>query len=275
MIWLERAPLWATGLVVLVALIAAEQLGFTARRIAIRAGRVESSDDGLGHLLSAALALLGLLVAFTFGSASDRYDVRRHLVVEEANAIDSTYLRIQVLDDGPKTALSALMTQYIRARQAFFQAGENAALLEQSEARTAALKDRIWAATTAAVRASPAASINPSLLQTTNDMFDLAASRRAAMDDRIPATVARMLLIYALISAVIIGYSMGHGRRHLVVTAALFLALSLAICLILDIDRPRAGTIRVSQAAMAREAASIDALEAAKAATRAPQVSFP
>ncbi len=269
--WIERAPLWAIGLVILAGLIAAEQFGFAARRVAIRAARVESSDDGLPHLLSAALALLGLLVAFTFGSASERYDVRRHLVLEEANAIATTYLRIQVLDDGPKAALSALMAQYARARQDFFRAGEDATKLEQSEVRTAALQDRIWAGTTAAVRANPAATINPSLLQTTNDMFDLAASRRAALDARVPITVLRTLVAYALISAALIGYSLGHGRRHLVVTTAVFLALSLAICLILDLDRPRSGTIRVSQAPLERAQASIDAMEAAKSPASMPR----
>ena len=273
--WLERTPLWVVGLTVLVALIAAEQFGFAMRRIALRTRHPESSDDSLGHLLSASLALLGLLIAFTFGSASERYDVRRHLVVEEANAIGTTYLRIQILDDGPKAALSALMTQYARARQDFFLAGEDAARLEQSEARTAALQDRIWAGTTEAVRANPAATINPSLLQTTNDMFDLAASRRAAMDARLPIAVLRTLMIYALISAALIGYSLGHGTRHVVITAAVFLALSLAICLILDLDRPRSGTVTVSQAPMARELASIAEAEAAKSPVTMPRAAVP
>jgi hypothetical protein len=268
--WLERAPLWIIGLVILSGLIIAQQLGYGARRLMARSGRAESSSDGVGYILTAALALLGLLIAFTFGAAGQRFDTRRQLVIEEANALGTTYLRIQALDDGPKAALSRLMMQYAKAREGYFATAENSALMRLSEARTDVLQARIWAETVAAIRAHPEATINPSLLQTTNDMFDLAASERAALEAHVPITVLRSLLIYSLIAAAIIGYGMAQGARQLIVSAALFLTLSLAICLILDLDRPRTGAVRVSQAPMARAIASLESMEAAKSAQPQP-----
>jgi hypothetical protein len=274
MFWLERTPLWIIGLVILVVLLAAEELGYGARRLTFRKAGGDSSSEGLGYLLTGALALLGLLIAFTFSAASDRYDTRRHLVVEEANAIGTTYLRIQALDETPRAALSALMVRYGHVRLAFYDAGEDAARLQRSRADTDDLQNQIWAETVAVVRANPTATINPGLQQTTNDMFDLAASRRAAMDARLPISILRALLAFALISAGIIGYGMARERRLVVVSAALFLALSVAICLILDLDRPRSGTVTISQAPMIEAIASMESAEAAKTAA-APSRSSP
>ena len=270
MLWLERIPLWIIGLVILVVLIVAAQLGYAVRQLMRRKGMDEPSSDGFGYLLSAALALLGLLIAFTFGEAAERFDARRLLVVDEANAIGTTYLRIQAMDDVPKAALSQLMVQYARTREGFFAAGEDLAAVRKAEARTDDLQNRIWTATVAVVRANPTATINPSVLQTTNDMFDLAASRYAAMEARMPITVLRTLLVYVVIAAALIGYGLGQGRRQIVISVTLFAVLSLAFCLILDIDRPRAGTVTVSQAPMDRAVASLESMEASKAAVVAP-----
>ena len=268
--WLQTAPLWLIGLALLLALGAADQLGYAARRLQRRKGGPEPADEGIGYLLSGALLLLGLLVAFTFGAASDRFDTRRRLVVEEANAIGTTYLRIQALDDAPKTALSQLMVQYARERRSWSEAGEDRVRLAQIQAVTDELQHKIWAVTLADVRANPTATVNPSLLQTTNEMFDLAASRRAAADAHIPISIVRVMLLYALIAAAMIGYVMAKGTQQLAVSLALFLVLSLAICLILDLDRPRTGTIMVSEAPMDRAIAAIAAGEAAKAAASPP-----
>ena len=260
--WLERAPIWVIGLLILGALMIADQIGSATRRIMRRKGLPEPADEGIGHILSGALVLLGLLIAFTFAAASDRFDTRRLLVVEEANAVHTTYLRIQALDDAPKAALSQLMVQYVHARRDWFLAGEDDALVARAEAETDALQKRMWTVTLAVVRANPTATINPSLLQTTNEMFDLAASQRAALDARVPISILRALLVFALIAAALMGYALTKGTRQLVASAALNAALSLAICLILDIDRPRSGAVRVSQAPMDRTIAAIEAAEA-------------
>ena len=268
--WLQTAPLWLIGVAILLGLVAADELGYAARRMLRRKGGPEPSDEGIGYLLSGALALLGLLVAFTFAAASDRYDTRRHLVVEEANAIDTTYLRMQALDDAPRAAASQLMVRYVQARRSWFEAGENAAGVAQVDAATEDLQHRIWAVVLADVRANPTATVNPSLMQTTNDMFELAASRRAALQEHIPISIVRTMLLYSLIAAAMIGYGMAKGAREVAASAALFLVLTLAICLILDLDRPRSGTVTVSQAPMDRAAAAVEAGEAAKAAASPP-----
>lgn len=263
--WLEVAPIWITGLVILIALIIVGLLGNTARRLMVRSGVQEPPSEGFGYVLSGALGLLGLLIAFTFSAAADRFDTRRLLVVKEANAIVTTYLRVQALDEAPKVSLSQLMVQYVHVRRGWFQAGEDLTRMAQAETATDDLQRKIWNVTAADVRANPTATINPSLLQTTNDMFELAASQRAALAARLPITILRALLVYSVITAALIGYGLAEGPRQIIISAALYLALSLSICLILDIDRPRNGSVRVSQAPMDRAIASLENAEAAKA----------
>ena len=263
MLWLERTPIWLIGVLILIGLIVAEQLGYAARRVS--RGGPEPSNESVGYIVTGALALLGLLVAFTFSAASDRYDTRRQLVVEEANALGTTYLRAQALDPAPRAALSPLIAQYAHARDRWLQAGEDAAQIARAQAETEALQDRIWAATVADIRANPTATINPSLLQTTNDMFDVSASIRAAFDGRLPISILRAMIAYALIAAAIMGFAMAAERRQAVLSAALYLALAVAICLILDLDRPRAGSVTLPRAPMDRAIAAIDVAEAARA----------
>ena len=150
--WVEDGPLWQIGLVLLVLLIAAQQVAFFLRRRLAKGKPLEEKHDGTGYLLSGVVGLMGLLLAFTFGAADSRFDARRLLVLEEANAIGTTYLRIQALDDAPRAELSNLMLRYSQARLGFFAAGDDETKLAASYVQTDALQDRIWAATTKAVR---------------------------------------------------------------------------------------------------------------------------
>src|SRR3954468_6879483 len=91
---LDVYPIWLMTLVIAVVLLGAGEMGY---RVARRRGDAEKSDEG--HVLSAMLALLGLLVGFTFSIAVTRHELRRSLVVEEANAIGTEYLRAQLVPE--------------------------------------------------------------------------------------------------------------------------------------------------------------------------------
>lgn len=262
---LSTAPLPLIGVALALGLILMQELGYRCQGLMARWGRTRADGEGAGHLLSAALALLGLLIAFTFSMAASRYEDRRALVLAEANALSTTYLRVQALDEPYRDRLSGLVLSYGDLRQGFFTAGEDPARLAQSDQQTDALQARIWTELTAAVRAAPTATINPSLLDSANELFDLAASRRAALDARVPPAILRALTLYAFVAAAMLGYSLASGgRRHGVASTALFVLVALAVTLILDLDRPRAGSVTVSQAPFTRTLDGIRALEAAR-----------
>jgi hypothetical protein len=269
--WIEDAPLWLILPSFALALVLAHEIGYRTRRLidARRAARgtvpAADTEDGIGYLLSAALALLALLIAFTFSMAAQRFDARRLLLVDEANAVGTVYLRYQLLDEPDRSKLSDLLVSYLDARSRFFAADSEEALAAP-DARSDDIEARIWTLLSADLRTHPQATINPSLLQATNEMFDLASSDRAARTARVPVTILRALGLYAVIAALILGHSLASGRnRHFISATALFVLLSLAFTLILDLDRPTKGTIQISSAHFDRAAAGIRAAEKSKA----------
>jgi hypothetical protein len=266
---IEQMPIWLVGIVILASLIGAQQLGFLGGRLLTRKGEGKGLE-GIGYLLSAALALLGLLIAFTFATAADRYNTRRNLLMDEANAIRTTYVRVQALDEGPKAALSPLVADYAKVRRASVAAAEDRPATARIDGETERLQEAIWGETVKAARTATVPTLNGPLLEAVNRAFDLAASRRAALDARIPITILRTLVIFALVSALIIGIALGGGTRYLLASGALFVVLSLAACLILDLDRPHTGTITISEAPMVRMLATIQRLEAARIAAAPP-----
>lgn len=262
MAWLESEPLWVVGVVLMTALMLAHEFGL---RLARRARLAKEADDEeRGYVISSALALLGLLTAFTFSAAQDRWRVRQDLVVAEANAIGTTYLRFQLLDAPYRETLSRDMLLYTEARVAADHRQAGAA----DARRTDALQAQIWRDLTPAVRTNRVPTLNPSILQTVNETFDLAASRRAADEVRVPISVVRVLAVSALVSAAIVGFTSGGRRRQFGIFVGAMLLLTLAYCVILDLDRPISGTIQINHAPMQR---ALEAIRRSEAPPAAPQ----
>lgn len=237
-----QTSLLILGAGLLAAMLTAAWLGNRART---RGGDREN-DAEEGYLLSAVLALLGLLIAFTFSLAVSRYDTRRELVVNEANAIGTAWLRAGLAGGDAGPALQGAIATYTDVRLGLSR-------LEpppQVEAETVRQQHIVWARLKAIAVAEPS-PVTGTTIVAVNDMFDAASSRAAERAAHIPGEVLTVLVIYAIMAAGIVGYVMGDsGRRHRTVTMILFLLLTMAITLILDLDRPLSGAITVSQQPM-------------------------
>lgn len=208
--------------------------------------RPDPHDDASeGYLLSSALALLGLLIGFTFSMALARYDTRREMQVAEANAIGTAWLRAGLAEGQAAESYRQSLRTYGGVRLKLPHADP-----ETVERDTAAAQTVVWTHMRAALPALPP-PLAATLVTATTEMFDAASSRRWEREARLPAFVLDVVVISALLSAGIVGYVLGgQGRRHAVVTALLFALLSLAITLILDLDRPWHGFVTISQAPM-------------------------
>lgn len=138
--------------------------------------------------------------------------------------------------------------------------------IDRTDAHTGDVETQIWKVLSATIRTHPTATFNPSILQTTNDMFDLAASDRTIREAHVPVTIIRALTVYSLIAALLLGQNLASAReRHLIGAASLLVLVALAMALILDLDRPATGTITVSTIPFDRAAAAIKAMETAHA----------
>ncbi|WP_345476024.1 hypothetical protein [Lysobacter panacisoli] len=203
----------------------------------------EARKDSDAFAMTSVLGLLALLIGFTFSIALSRYESRRELVVKEANAIGTTWLRMQLLDAPERSRMEDLLRRYVDTRIAFGAAASPQAEVEQYQ-RAATLQNELWVGLMAAIapfRDTPRASL---LVTTTNESIDLAAERFATRQAHIPPRIMRMLVLFALLAAGMVGYERGHQRRA---TTLLFLLLTLAASLVVDLDRPSTGMINVPQ----------------------------
>ena len=141
----------------------------------------EGARAGTGTVESAVLALLGLLIAFTFSGAASRFDARRDLIVQETNVIGTAYLRIDLLPAGAQPALRDLFRRYVDSRLETYRRIPNVGAVKAELARSTALQGEIWTQAVAASRLEgappPAAML---LLPALNDMIDITTTRAMA-----------------------------------------------------------------------------------------------
>jgi hypothetical protein len=258
-------PLWLLAALIFIALSAAREAGNLISKRRKGSSAPDDTNDGDEFTMTSVLGLLALLIAFSFSLGLQRYDARRELVISEANALGTTWLRTQLLDEADRTRLQALLREYVDIRVEFGAASTP----EQEEAahrKTEAMQQQLWDTTSEVVtpfRTTPLAAL---LVTTTNESIDLAAARKATREARIPPRILRVLMLYALTAAVMIGYEKG---RHRAATSLLFVLLTLAASLVMDLDRPATGGIKVSQQPM------LDLQRAIADATAQPPVSGP
>lgn len=220
--------------------------------------RKRDHDDAGGaapeYLLSATLGLLALLLGFTFSLALNRYEARRELVVQESNALGTAWLRAQLLQEPNRAAMSGLLRAYTDVRLRWSEDGTATPDLRP----TAALQQKLWAALGTAIRTDPSQQLTRGLMDAMNDSFDLQSARTVARRAHIPNEVWAMLLLYSFLAAGMLGHLMSNRPRpHRAATMLLLTLVTLALVLILDVDRPRGGAIRVSQQPMEDFRASI------------------
>lgn len=260
MSWIERAPLPWVGL----AFFAALMLAYGASQFAGR--RFGPKDDRGGYMVSSALVLLGLLMTFSVGVAQERLRLRQDLAVSEANAIGTSYLRVQLLDPPWRARLGRDLLSYAETRARFATGEADNAKLAGDTGR---LQTVIWGDVAGAIRSNSTPTLHHALVIAVNDMFDQAAAARAARDTRVPLPVLRILIACSITAAAVVGYAEAAERRWNFVAVALLGLLTLCFMLILDLDRPVSGRVRVNQAPLVWALEDIRAQE--KASAGAPE----
>jgi len=226
------------------ALMVCLELGRRLGRKTFGSGRAYPS--GLGAVEAVTFGLLGLLLAFTFSGAAARLDTRRGQIVDEANAIGTAWLRLDVLSATGQGKLRESFRKYTDSRIAvyrtFSDSGLEAARAEL--ARSAALQQEIWTQAVAECREIPSATVV--VLPALNEMFDIAATRLAATQMHPPAIVYVVLILILLVCGFLVGFHMGASevasRAHMILLAVV---LSLTFYVILDFEYPRLGLIRI------------------------------
>lgn len=207
-------------------------------------------EKGIGAAEAAVFGLLGLIIAFTFSGAASRFEDRRHLITEEANAIGTAWLRIDLLPADSQPEIRDRFRRYTSLRSVTYQDAGDIAATQAKLDEGAKLQTEIWDKGLAASR-RPEAAANAVMLfvPALNAMIDIATTRAAATQNHPPLVVFLLLTGLSLIGSLLVGYSMsvnaGRSWLHAVAFAAM---MSLVAYVIVDLEFPRLGLIRVDTA---------------------------
>ncbi len=216
------------------------------RRLGRPALAETGGKEGLGVIEGAVFALLGLLIAFTFSGAATRFENRRHLIVEEANDIGTAYLRIDLLPADSQPEIRDLFRRYVDSRLDTYRHAAHATLATQYLRASQDQQNEIWQKSVAAAGRSPNTTASMLLLPALNSMIDITTVRTAATEDHPPNVIFIMLGMIALATSLMAGFEMaGSKRRSWLHIAGYALIMTVAVYVILDLEFPRMGLIRV------------------------------
>jgi hypothetical protein len=199
--------------------------------------------EDFGVILAATLTLLGLIIGFTFSMALSRYDQRKNIEEDEANAIGTEFVRADLLPAADAAKVQALLLSYLDQRILFYKTRDDQ-YLRQINAQTAKLQAELWSAvqTPAVARPEPVIALAVAGM---NDVLNSQGYTQAAWWNRIPIAAWGLMAAMAICSNLLVGFGARNDTARSVLLLVLPFIVSIAFLLIADIDSPRRGLINV------------------------------
>lgn len=254
---LDALPLWGLFAAIVLVVLLSVECGYRLGKYRHSRSKQEK-EAPVGAMVGATLGLLAFILAFTFGLAAARFDTRREVLLDEANAIGTTYLRAGMLPDR-REEIRALLREYVDVRLKAVLSNNIAEGMRQS----LNIQDQLWAQAVAVGEKNPNSIVVGLFMQSLNEVIDLHAKRvQAGLRNRIPAAFWVALFAVAVFSLATMGYHSGLAgtSRSLAVLAVAF-TFSAVIGLIADLDRPQEGGLKVSQQALIDLRQSMNAIK--------------
>jgi hypothetical protein len=230
--------------------------------------RSDHLREPLGVLQSALLGLVALVLAFGLALAVGRYESRRAAVVDDANAIGTTYLRAQTLTEPIRTRSLQLLVRYTDTGIRLSHSVPTTDKSREAIADGQELQRQLWRLAGQALAEAPVASAPRLYVETLNAMIDQQTVRVAALNNRVPGAVLAVEVIFAAAAVGLLGFYLAIlGRGVVPVLLSAFL-LCLLLLVTFDLDRPTRGLIRVPSTPLTSLRASMTLPPAAAAPSR-------
>jgi hypothetical protein len=230
----------AIGLIV--AIVAAHDIGFLLGSLTRSAD--EPFDRQVGLVRTSTAALVAFLIGFAFSGAASRFTDRQDLVVKEANALGTAYLRADTIAEPQRSELKAALKEYTADRVKLLSR-EGRDQIEPLLAKVSGLHERMWRSAINATQNN--ARLMSVVLPPINEVIDLHTAHLAMARRHLPVPIMAVLFATAAISVGMIGFGNGRvGRRFSVLDAVYGVVLAAALWMIIDLDYPGFGIIRVS-----------------------------
>ena len=244
---LDAVPLWAIFLAFGILLSLALESGYRLGQWR-RARISDEKEHPVGAMVASILGLVALVLGFTFSLAASRFDARRMAVLEESNAIGTTFLRAQLLPEPQRGEVARLLREYVEVRLEGTQDGKTEAALARSEV----LHEQLWSQAAAAAEKDSGPIMTGVFIQSLNETIDLHAKRvLVGLRSRIPLVIWAGLLGLAILGMAAVGYQAAlSATRRSPAMLGLVLAFTVVLLLIADLDRGQEGLLRISQQSM-------------------------
>jgi hypothetical protein len=248
---MEHTHFTLAALGIAVALFIAMVIFFElGRRLGVHmfAVRGQAARAGVGSIDSAVFGLLALLIGFTFSGATSRFDARRQLVIQEVDAVSTAWERIDVLPDEGREPIRAEVRRYVDALLTGYANPNGSPEEERAHAAATSAHNDLWSKAVVACTVESGEKARMLLLPALNDMFSAVDTERLNEQLHPPLVIYLLLGLSAMAAALFGGYSIASGTTrdwfHVVGVAA---TISLAMWVILELEFPRNGLVRISR----------------------------
>jgi hypothetical protein len=259
---------WVLVLVLFAIIFGATAIGLIAGR------RMHHQSDGLRESIAttqaALLGFMALILAFGLTLAVGRYQDRRATIVDEANAIGTTYLRAQTLAEPVRSRSLDLLVQYTDASIRVAESVPDTAASRDALDDGAEIQRELWSLAGQALDTAPDASAPRLYVDSLNEMIDMQTTRASALTNRVPLAVLALEVVGSAVALALLAFYLGLSQRGIVGVLIASVLVTLMLLVTFDLDRPRRGLITVPTTPLVNLRASMELPPAAAAPTSTP-----
>jgi hypothetical protein len=243
---LDMLPIWSVYVLTVIILFLAAEAGFRLGK-SVQKRWPDKAEAGVGTVVGAALALLGFLLAFVASIAISNFNQRRQLVVSEANAIGTTYLRAGYLADPYGAESRELLREYVSLRIKALDPAATESVINRSEQ----IHDELWLLAEEIAKGNSGSTISL-YLSSLNEVIDLHTERISAeLGFRVPPIMVLGLYVIAVMTMILIGVYDSYREKHnLIALIMVVLIVSVVFLVIIDMDRSNVGQLQIPQKAL-------------------------
>lgn len=252
MSWFHSLPLGLLALLIALLLLAALEIGHRLSQVA------PITEQQVSTISTAILAVVGLLLAFSFGMAGDRHALRRAAAVQGANSIGTFWLRTSLEPEPIRTEMRSRLRRYVDLHIEHRKAGIDQRTTTELEAEADRLERDIWALLEQDAERAPESSRLRLLVPALNAMIDDRATLQAARNNRVPTALLVYLLALVCAAGVVTGYRPRRERRNSILWGIFLLVVGGALMVLLDIDRTRSGFVQTDPTPYVRLRSGLD-----------------
>lgn len=239
---LDNLPLWGIYVLTVIVLLLSEESGFRLGNFSQKR-RPDQAETSVSTMVGASLAFLSFFLALTTNSAVNIFNQRRTLVIAEANAIGTTYLRAEYLEETISVQSRRLLQEYVDVRLS----ARNPDNLASALSRTEEIHKELWSMAVESARNNPS-PVTSLYITSLNEMIDIHTLRvNASLVYRVPPPILLGIYIIAMLAMGLVGLQISYtGRRNVIALVIMVSILSLVFLLISDLERSQSGLIQIS-----------------------------